>query len=56
MMARQVAKQFWRLGEARSLVYRRRASGKTDRKLTASTRTGLKSLPNGLFELNMVRP
>jgi hypothetical protein len=43
MMARQVARQFWRLGEAHSLVYGRRASGRNGRKLTASTRAGSKS-------------
>ena len=42
-MARQVARQFCRLGEVHSLVYGRRASGKNGRKLTASTRVGSKS-------------
>ncbi|MEO7559909.1 MAG: hypothetical protein ABIT23_06620 [Nitrosospira sp.] len=44
MMARQVARQFCRLGEIHSLVYGRRASGKNggenDRKLTAGARVG----------------
>ena len=43
MMARQVARQFCRLGEVHSLVYGRRASGENGRKLTASTRVGSKS-------------
>ncbi len=43
MMARQVARQFCRLGEVHSLVYGRRASGKNGRKLTASTRVGSQS-------------
>ena len=43
MMARQVARQFCRLGEVHSLVYGRRASGKNGRKLTASTRVGSES-------------
>jgi hypothetical protein len=43
MMARQVVRQFCRLGEVHSLVYRRRASGENSRKLTASTRVGLES-------------
>jgi len=43
MMARQVARQFCRLGEVRSLAYGRRASGENSRKLTASTRVGSKS-------------
>jgi len=37
-MARQVARQFCRLGEVHSLVYGRRASGENGRKLAASTR------------------
>ena len=44
MMARQVAKQFYRLREVHSLVYGRgaggRNSGENGRKLTASTRVG----------------
>jgi hypothetical protein len=43
MMARQVARQFCRLGEVHSLVYGRRASGENGRKPTASTRVGSKS-------------
>ncbi len=43
MMARQVARQFCRLGEVHSLVYGRRASGENGRKLTASTRVGSES-------------
>jgi len=44
MMARQVARQFCRLGEEiHSLVYGPRASGENGRKLTASTRAGSKS-------------
>ncbi|BCT66940.1 hypothetical protein NNRS527_00515 [Nitrosospira sp. NRS527] len=47
MMARQVARQFCRLGEVHSLVYGRRAGsrngGKNGRKLTASTRVGSQS-------------
>ncbi len=47
MMARQVARQFCRLGEVHSLVYGRRASGKNGgengRKLAASTRVGSES-------------
>jgi hypothetical protein len=43
MMARQVARQFCRLREVHSLVYGRRASGETGRKLTASTRVGSQS-------------
>jgi hypothetical protein len=43
-MARQVARQFCCLGEAHSLVYGRRASGKNGRKLTASTRVGAECL------------
>ena len=43
MMARQVARQFCRLGEVHSLAYGRRASGENGRKLTASTRIGSKS-------------
>ncbi|MEO6430936.1 MAG: hypothetical protein ABIO50_04170 [Nitrosospira sp.] len=43
-MARQVARQFFRLREDHSLVYGRRAGsengGKNGRKLTASTRIG----------------
>ena len=42
-MARQVARQFCRLGEVHSLVYGRRASGGNGRKLTASTRVGSES-------------
>jgi hypothetical protein len=43
MMARQVARQFCRLGEVHSLVYGHRASGENGRKLTAGTRVGSKS-------------
>jgi hypothetical protein len=43
MMARQVARQFCRLGEVHSLVYGGRASGEDGRKLTVSTRVGLES-------------
>ncbi|MEO7559057.1 MAG: hypothetical protein ABIT23_02230, partial [Nitrosospira sp.] len=43
MMARQVARQFCRLGEVHSLVYGRRASGENGRKLAASTRVGSQS-------------
>jgi hypothetical protein len=43
MMARQVVRQFCRLGEVHSLVYGRRASGENGRKMTASTRVGLES-------------
>jgi hypothetical protein len=43
MMARQFARQFYWLGEVHSLAYRRRASGKNGRKLTASTRVGSES-------------
>ena len=43
MMARQIVRQFCRLGEAHSLVYGRREIVKNDRKLTASTRVGLES-------------
>ncbi len=43
MMARQVGRQFCRLGEVHSLVYGRRASGENDRKLTTSTRVGSES-------------
>ena len=43
MMARQVARQFCRLGEVHSLIYGRRASDENGRKLTASTRVGLES-------------
>jgi hypothetical protein len=43
MMSRQVARQFWRLGEVHSWVYGRRASGENGRKLTASTRVGSES-------------
>ena len=43
MMARQVAKQFFRLGEVHSLVYGRRTSSKNGGKLTASTRVGSES-------------
>ena len=39
-MARQVARQFCRLGEVHSLVYGRRASSENGRKLTTSTRVG----------------
>ena len=42
-MARQIARQFCRLGEVHSLVYGRRASGENGRKLTASTRVGSES-------------
>ena len=55
MMARQVARQFCRLGEVHSLVYGRRASGENGRKLTASTRVGSKSRLMdylGLIQLN----
>ena len=44
MMARQVARQFCRLGEVHSLAYGRRAGskngGENGRKLTASARVG----------------
>ncbi len=43
MMARQVARQFCRLREVHSLVYGRRASGESGRKLTADTRVGSES-------------
>jgi len=43
MMARQVTRQFCRLGEVHSLVYGRRASGENGRKLTAGNRVGSKS-------------
>ncbi|SCY67134.1 hypothetical protein SAMN05216420_11258 [Nitrosospira sp. Nl5] len=43
MMARQIARQFCRLGEDHSLVYRRRASGENSRKQTISTRIGTQS-------------
>jgi len=43
MMARQIARQFWRLREVHSRVYGRRPSGENGRKLTVSTRVGLKS-------------
>ena len=43
MMARQVARQFCRLGAVHSLVYGRRARGENGRKLTASTRVGSES-------------
>jgi len=43
MAARQVARQFCRLGEVHSYAYGRRASGKNGRKLTVGTRVGLKS-------------
>jgi len=47
MMARQVARQFYRLREVHSLVYGRGAGGRNSdengRKLTASTRTGSES-------------
>jgi len=41
MMARQVTRQFCRLREVHSMAYGRRATGKNDRKLTASNRAGL---------------
>ena len=44
-MAKQVARQFCRLGEVHSLVYGRRASGEKGRKLTTSTRVGSESRP-----------
>lgn len=40
MTARQVARQFCRLGEIHSLVYGRRENGGNGRKLTAGTRVG----------------
>jgi len=43
MMARQVARQFCRLGEVHSRAYGCRASGENGRKLIASTRVGSKS-------------
>ncbi|MEO5654561.1 MAG: hypothetical protein ABIR00_01070 [Nitrosospira sp.] len=47
MMARQVARQFCRLGEVHSPVYGRRAGsengGENDHQLTASTRVGSQS-------------
>ncbi len=43
MMARQVARQFCRLGEVHSMVYRRRASDENGRNPTASTRVGSES-------------
>lgn len=43
MMARQVTRQFCRLGEVHSPAYERRASGKSGRKLAASARVGSKS-------------
>ena len=56
MMARQVARQFCRLGEVHSLVYGRRASGKNGgengRKLTASIWGRLGELSNGLSGFN----
>ena len=43
MTARQVARQFCRLGEVHSRAYGRRPSGENDRKLTVGTRGGLKN-------------
>ena len=43
MTARQVARQFCRLGEVHSRAYGRRASGENDRKLTVGTRVGSKN-------------
>ena len=43
MMAKQAARQFYRLGEVHSLVYGRRARGENGRKLTASTWGGSQS-------------
>ncbi len=40
MMARQIGRLFYRLGEAHSLDYGRRANGKNGRKLTASAHAG----------------
>jgi len=51
-MARQVARQFCRLGEVHSTVYGRRAGSKNGRKLTADTRVGSQSPPNELSGLN----
>ncbi len=58
MMARQVARQFCRLGEVHSLVYGRRTSGKNGgkngRKLTASTRVGSESRLMDYLGLTMI--
>ena len=54
MMARQVARQFCRLGEVHSLVYGRRASGENGGKLTASTRVGLESRLMDYLGLNLI--
>ncbi len=43
MMARQVARQFCRLGEVHSLVYGSRGGSENGRRLTASTRVGSQS-------------
>ncbi len=43
MAARQVARQFCRLGEVHSRSYGRQPSNENDRKLTADNRVGSKS-------------
>jgi len=43
MMVRQVARQFYRLGEDHNLVYGRQANGENGHKLTVSTRIGSES-------------
>ncbi|MEO8767295.1 MAG: hypothetical protein ABI363_02975 [Nitrosospira sp.] len=43
IVARQIAKPFFRLGEVHGLAYGRQVSGKNGRKLPASTRAGSRS-------------
>ncbi|PTR10783.1 hypothetical protein C8R32_101313 [Nitrosospira sp. Nsp5] len=47
MMVRRAARQLCQLGEIYSLDYGRRASGKNDRKLTASACVDSTKLPDG---------
>ncbi len=55
MMARQVARQFCRLGEVHSLIYGRRASGQNGRKPTANTCVGSESRLMDYLGLNLNR-